>query len=131
VFLPQGQDVCIDNTDCYSPDNTSVFAFCAFHGNVDLPQGHVLYTVEPYQAVPECVLPTEHRVIDATATALGHEFFETITDPDLDAWFNLLTQEEIGDLCFAFRVPQFIGHRTYTIQEEYSNSQHACVTGAF
>jgi hypothetical protein len=127
LFLPPGIDVCVSAKVCYSPDNPKTFVFCAFHGSVDFsPTVHVLFSVEPYQFVPGCVLPQETRVIDATATALSHEFTEAITDPDLDAWFNLLTGNEIGDLCFAFLFPTVLNHHEYVVQEEYSNLIHSC-----
>jgi hypothetical protein len=132
VFLPAGTDMCITSTECYSPDNPATFAFCAFHGSVNFgPHWHVLYTVQPYQAVPGCVLPTQTRVIDGTASTLSHEFFETVTDPDLDAWFNLLTGNEVADLCFGFRISQKISSNDYVVQEEYSNTIHDCTTGSF
>jgi hypothetical protein len=132
VFLPKGTDMCMDSTHCYSPDNPSTFVFCAFHGSVDFGSNrHVLFSVEPYQAVAGCEIPgqTPHGVIDATASVLSHEFLETVTDPDLDAWFNLLTGNEIGDLCFAFGNNEPMGGHSYVIQEEYSNSVHNCSDG--
>jgi hypothetical protein len=133
VFLPQGTDMCISPTDCYSPDNPSTFRFCAFHGSVDFgPNQHVLFSVEPYQDVDGCRLLNQipHGVIDATASTLSHEFFETITDPDLSSWFNFLTGNELGDLCSAFGNDEELGSNSYEIQEEYSNSVHACSDGA-
>jgi hypothetical protein len=132
VFLPQGTDMCISPGLCYSPDNPESFVFCAFHGSIDFgPNQHVLFSVEPYQDVDGCRLTsqTPHGVIDATASTLSHEFIETITDPDLDAWFNLLTGNEIADLCFAFASNQRMGVHAYSIQEEYSNAVHGCTDG--
>ena len=132
VFLPQGTDMCIDATDCYSPDNFDTSVFCAFHGGVDFsPTQHVLFSVEPYQAVDGCAIPgqTPHGVIDATASTLSHEFFETISDPDLDSWFNFLTGNEMADLCFAFGNNERMGSHAYVIQSEYSNAIHACTDG--
>ena len=131
VFLPQGTDMCQDATHCYSPDVPSTDAFCAFHGSVDVPISattvlHLLFSVQPYGAVPGCELPQETRVIDATASLLSHETMETISDPDGDAWFNQLTGDEICDLCFVFPDKNQIGPRFYVIQEEYSNAVHAC-----
>jgi hypothetical protein len=132
LFFPQGTNVCTGPTNCYSPSNPSTFVFCAFHGSIDLgPNAHVLFSVEPYQATPGCQLPQQTRVIDATASTLSHEFTETITDPDGDAWFNDLTGNEISDLCFTFRNPEQVNSRMYVIQEEYSNTVHACTDGAF
>lgn len=132
VFLPQGTDMCIVPGVCYSPDQPDSWVFCAFHGSVDFGPGqHVLFSVEPYQAVPGCQLPgkTPHGVIDATASTLSHEFFETITDPDLNAWFNTLTGNEVADLCAGFANNERMGH-SYVIQSEYSNEVHACTDGA-
>ena len=126
VFLPQGTDMCITPTDCYSPDNLNTFQFCAFHGSVDFIGGpHLLFSVEPYQAVSGCQFP-QQSVISATSSTLGHEFFEAITDPDLDAWWSSQTGEESADLCQAFVYPEHLGAHTYTIQTIYSNRIHNC-----
>lgn len=138
LFLPQGTDMCIDVGLCYSPDDFLSWVFCAFHGSVDLPDPadpsnpalsiHVLFSVEPYQAVGGCSLPSQapNGVIDATASTLSHEFFETITDPDLNAWFNFLTGEEVADLCSAFASNERMNNHFYSIQTEYSNKTHLC-----
>jgi hypothetical protein len=129
LFLPQGTDVCIDETTCYSPDNLDTFVFCAFHGSLDFDaQTHVLFTVEPFQNVFGCVIPGQapHGTIDATASSLSHEFFETMMDPDLDAWFNFLTGEEGSDMCATFGSNVHLRRHEYFIQSEYSNRAHAC-----
>ena len=132
IFLPQGTNMCQTATVCYSPNNPNTEVFCAFHGSVDFgPNFHVLYSLEPYQGTDVCDLPNQTRVIDGTASTLSHEFSETITDPDLDAWFNNLTENEIGDLCFVFRNPERVNSHEYVIQEEYSNTVNACTDGAF
>jgi hypothetical protein len=146
VFLPPGQDECFDSTFavCYSPDNFNTFFFCAYHGSVDFSDiGHVLYSVEPYQNVPGCqVRPgtPNGQLVDSTNSVLSHELFETITDPDGDAWWNStgngLFGEEIGDECsflvftssnvyfdpFVFKIDDNL----YATQPEYSNALHGC-----
>jgi len=129
IFLPAGVDVCLGPTDCYSPDDPANWTFCAFHASFDSPLGgHLLFTVEPYQNVPGCPLPgqTPHGAIDATASTLSHEFFETITDPDGETWGNVQTGEEVADLCFVFRNNEHLGRHSYVIQSEYSNNVHLC-----
>ncbi len=138
VFLPKGTDVCFTGTtQCYSPDNPSTFAFCAYHSSVTFSDiGHVLFTVQPYQDVKGCrvVQPSPNGpLIDSTANSLSHELSETISDPNLNAWYVrnelILFGEEIGDTC---ATPNF-GYATvtlngtaYEIQPEYSNTYHAC-----
>ena len=144
VFLAPGQDECFTSslTTCYSPDIPSTFYFCAYHGSFDLPgYGHVLYSVEPYQAVPGCADTgaTPNGVLaDSTNNVLSHELFETITDPDGDAWTNstsnALYGSEIGDECSFVNATGFdpsvwrVGGKTYATQPEYSNLAHACNT---
>ena len=146
LFLPPGVDTCFAapyTEECYSPDNPSTFVFCAYHDYVtftDLGQ-HVLFTVEPWQNVAGCVdSPTgapNGQLADSTNDTLNHELFETISDPDADAWLNdtnqYLLDLEIADEC------QFVGSdsyesdptfringKLYRVQSMYSNRKHAC-----
>ena len=145
VFLPPGQDECFDSTftQCYSPDNTNSFAFCAYHGSADFSDiGHVLYSVEPYQNVTGCSDPPgtpNGQLIDSTNDTLSHETFETISDPDGTGWWNStpsvtgLQGEEIGDECVFITPPAFgspsvfrVDDKVYAVQLEYSNARHGC-----
>ena len=139
VFLPSGVDVCFAGTSsCYSPNNPATFAFCAYHSSVTFSDiGHVLFTVEPYQAVSGCEVtqPSPNgALIDSTSNVLSHETFEAITDPDPSTgWIAQgslpVDGAEIGDLC---ETPTFgygtfaIGTKTYEVQPEYSNKYHGC-----
>jgi hypothetical protein len=153
VFLPPGQDECFTAKDgiCYSPDVPATFFFCGYHSSADFSDiGHVLYTVEPYQNVPGCSVPPgtpNGQLVDSTNNTLSHEQFETITDPDGDAWFNfslvVLAGAEIGDECSFFTIiptgpntaeafydpsVSTIGDHRYAVQPEYANNEHACAS---
>jgi len=141
IYFAPGIDVCRDATltQCYSPDNPPTWFFCAFHSFVDFKDiGHTLFTVEPFQDVSGCAVqqPSPNgSLVDSTADVLSHELFETITDPDLDAWWNSydlgLGGSEIGDECqnFNFGYSNInLAGTLYEIQPEYSNEQHACAT---
>jgi hypothetical protein len=72
--------------------------------------------------------------VDSQASVLSHELFETVTDRDADAWFELndlaLAGNEIADECvqtFFTYTPTVINGHAYEIQPEYSNQAHACV----
>jgi hypothetical protein len=151
VFLPPGQDECIDSTlsECYSPDNPATFYFCAYHDYADFPDiGHVIYTVHPYANLPGCQVQPgtpNGELVDTTDDIVNHETFEAITDPDLDAWRNeggaaYLSTDEVADECQFYvildgqyynDVPTFlIGAHRYAVQLVYSNEQHACSSAA-
>lgn len=146
LFLPPGIDACFPapySDQCYSPDNPSTFVFCAFHASAtfaDLGQ-HVLFTVQPWQGAAGCIeSPTgapNGQLADSTNDALNHETFETISDPDSDAWWNnsnlVCYNSEIADECLFLSsdgywvLPTFpINGKLYRVQSIYSNRKHAC-----
>jgi hypothetical protein len=147
VYLPPGTDTCFDNSNrCYSPDVDDNFAFCSYHSSINFADiGHVLFTVEPYQNVEGCRVAAPYPngpVTDSTNSALSHETFDTITDPDpFEGWVNhtslALETKEIADECEpllqdltdSFLDPIFpINGKNYKVQLEYSNTYHACVS---
>jgi hypothetical protein len=136
VFLPPGQDLCVDNSNtvCYSPDNPNTFYFCGYHSSVTFQDfGTALYSVEPYLGVPGCQASGQD-LTSAQANTLGHEIFETITDPiPVTGWTsafpplgNSYGSEEIADDCAWVLFTRTVGKGTYTTQLEYSNHYHAC-----
>jgi hypothetical protein len=133
VFLPRGTDTCFDfSSQCYSPDNNSTFAFCAYHGTIRFSDvGLVVYSIEPYQDVSGCLTKKSKgasEVTNSTISTLAHETFEAITDPGPKlAWINFISGE-IGDECEFFVSPVTIGGKVYNTQPMYSNKYHACAT---
>jgi|SRR5579862_3040740 len=143
VFLPPGQDECIDATYSVCASN----AFCGYHSSVDFSDlGHVIYSVEPYGNVPGCqALLPDGTLITGQNSILSHEMIESITDPDGDAWWNAggdldLYGYEIGDECqwitfdsagnggFLFD-NVYLNGRLYLIQSEYNNHANGCTDG--
>ena len=63
------------------------------------------------------------------ATALGtfaaHEFMETVTDPYITAWRDLLG-DEIGDKCVGLAACVPLSTGTLQLQPLYSNAVHSC-----
>ena len=60
---------------------------------------------------------------DVAAVTYSHEMAETVTDPDLDAWYSDDDGSEVGDVCQG--KVGFAGG--YTIQMEWSNASNACM----
>lgn len=136
VFLPKGTDTCFDRSRaCYSPDHPRTFDFCAYHESVafkDVPD-EVIVSVEPYQMVDGCAShasPGASALTNSTVSTLGHETFESITDPGpAFAWFNFTFFEEVADLCETFEWRIDLNGTEYSIQPMYSNKYHACADG--
>ena len=135
IFLPKGAWSCFDVTSiCYSPGNNATFGFCAYHAYVNFSDvGTVVYSVEPYQNVTGCKSKSSSgasALTNSTASTLGHETFEAITDPGQKyAWFNFTFGSEIGDLCETYEWTIQVGGTAYSIQPMYSNTYHACAAG--
>jgi hypothetical protein len=141
ILFPPGVHICDLPGDC-EPDH-----YCADHGAVLFPDiGIVLVNLEASQVYVTGSGSCEsrhygsipHTLIDATANALSHETFETITDPYAQlsyqpqygpyAWLDATQTYEIGDLCEddGLESPVNLNGKTYTIQAEYSNKLGAC-----
>jgi hypothetical protein len=118
--------------------------------------GHVIFTVLPFQDVDGCdVPPTGTRngqLADSTYNGLTFNMFETITNPDSNAWMGrdvlVVTNLGIADICnwqnwglegpFVFdfnnyyqvyRKVNLNGH-LYSVTPAYSNLIHACAYSA-
>jgi uncharacterized membrane protein len=67
----------------------------------------------------------------AITSATAHEFMETITDPNGDAWYNLAFNNEIGDPCdFIYQSWVPLRDSRSKIQGIWSNQTGGCVQGA-
>jgi hypothetical protein len=146
VFLPQNVDTCFESplgtptSSCYSPDKTSTFAFCAYHGSFTYSGTRYLYTVEPYQdvagcrnnvynqALPRAVSPTVDPA-DPGYSTLSHELFETISDPLGNAWWNQFSGGyEMADICAEYDNFVTVNGQSFVLQSEYSDIDHLCVS---
>jgi hypothetical protein len=138
IFLPPGVDTCFDQTGiCYSPDNLSAFAFCAYHTAALYNNTPVIFSVEPWQNavvniggtnVPACQVQNPPNLDNGTASTLSHELSESVSDPFPNTgYFNANYGMEIGDVCaYQFLFTANFGSKAYTIQQEYSNAKHGC-----
>ncbi len=96
LFTSAGEGSC-SGTEC------AYTFYCAYHsvfGSVATP---IIYSNEPYANTSVCQLPgtpspNGDAVADTAATAASHELSEAITDPELNAWYTAMGNEN-GDLC--------------------------------
>ena len=102
VFLPPGTKVTGSEKDLGFHSYTPRFRY-------------IMLRYDPY------VIDPIGRVV--TEVTYSHEMSETITDPDLDAWYDDATGDEIGDVC-KLQTGSIDG---YTVQEEWSNQYGKCI----
>jgi hypothetical protein len=100
----------------------------------------VVYANIPYADPSVCQAPgtpSPNGNVDAdeVASTVSHEFSESITDPELDAWFSA-QGNEIGDLCAynygtltwdGGKANEMWSGRFYTLQMEFDNHKPGCV----
>jgi hypothetical protein len=105
--------------------------YCAWHSY----NGTVSFTNLPYQLDAQglCgenwINPGSAGTYDGFSTVGGHEFAESVTDPQLNAWYDPSDGSEIGDKC-AWSYPNgdlYLTYGTFAMQSLWSNAAGGCV----
>jgi hypothetical protein len=126
----------------FNPANMSGVIFCAYHSTFTDSGGHsavYAYMADVTVGLGGCnggitVAPNSQLISDQEVSVTAHEFFESVSDPLLNAWTNNGT--EIGDLCNQTLGPlrpdgsdvTLNGHN-YAVQQIWSNYTSACSMG--
>jgi outer membrane protein assembly factor BamB len=128
----------------YTPSNEYINAgsftcseinFCGYHsfsGIAGVPYAAIAY---PFNLTGCSGLPSSPNgdiYGDTLVNISSHEQFESISDPELNAWYDSAIPNpfEIGDKCaydFSSGLTSLNNGHTYAVQTEYSNLTHACV----
>jgi hypothetical protein len=113
--------------------------YCAYHGSIGTSPA-TIYANLPFGNLSVCQVPgtpspNGDPVADAVTDVASHEISESITDPQLNAWFDSLGNE-IGDICNfnygtnswdAGHANQQWGGNFYEVQQEFDNHTNSCV----
>jgi hypothetical protein len=59
---------------------------------------------------------------DREVALMTHEFMETVTDPQINSWFDNTASGEIGDLCNQKASNFTMKGHTYAVQQQWSNA---------
>jgi hypothetical protein len=112
-------------------------AFCASHSAAISGRNVISYTNLPYQpdAGPNCgagiigAPPDESSADEGVTIVEGRMFMDSITDPQLSAWWESADGQEIGHLCQWTNIQNdpMAGGSSYTMQAEYSDASSSCV----
>jgi hypothetical protein len=146
VLTPPGIESCLEASGKSCSDGTAHPGFCAYHGFIPVAKGVIVYADDPYVAGLACDPGEQHpneNASDATiAGGMAHEHSESVTDPELNAWYDSKGQE-VADKCRTFKQKtefgeplgtapdgadynQVIDGDLYWYQQMWSNETGAC-----
>lgn len=149
ILTPPGVESCMEAAGRSCSAGAAHAAFCAYHGFIQTAKGPIVYANDPYVNGLNCDFGEEHPngVADtAIAGGLSHEHSESVTDPELNAWFDS-KGNEVGDKCRTFKQAteygeplgkapdgsnynQVINGDLYWYQQEWSNEAGECTQRA-
>ena len=136
VFTAWGEGSCLDA----SPTSCAFTSYCSYHSDFTANSQTIIYANMPYTGtnLSLCGVPTSPNGdfdADSTINLTSHEHMGTVTDPQLNAWYDV-NGDEIGDKCaWNFATLDLDGglanvqwrHHFYIVQQEWSNVYQACV----
>jgi IPT/TIG domain/PKD domain len=145
LLTPPGVENCFTagGLECSAASSSPVY--CAYHGNILLAEGELIYSTDPYvTGVLGCDdgnHPNGTTADGALQGGLSHEHNESITDPEPNnAWTDLGgSGGEIGDKCGqstgaalgtapnGASYNQLINGHLYWYQQEWSNQTSQCL----
>jgi hypothetical protein len=122
LLTPPGVESCTEAAGKSCSAGTSARVYCAYHSFIEAAGSPLIYADDPYVDGLGCDVGEEHpngNASDATiAGGLAHEHSESVTDPELNAWFDAKGQE-VADKC-----------RTLKAKTEYGEPLGQTASGA-
>jgi hypothetical protein len=146
LLTPPGVESCLEAVGHSCSDGTKHAAYCSYHSYISVAKTTIVYANDPYVDGTNCDYGEEHpngNASDATiGGGLAHEHSESVTDPELNAWYDS-KGEEVADKCRTFKEAtefgeplgkapdgsnynQVIDGEEYWYQQEWSNETGAC-----
>jgi len=125
VYFPAGMTVTLDNS-------ASCSNFCGYHGSFTYTPAAggasqvVKYAAFPYLNCSACKL-SSLSVADMMTIVTSHEIREAVTDPNLDAWFDIAGYEA-DDKCAWHNLYQ-TANGGFWVQPEFSNGGRVTASG--
>ncbi|HEV3359075.1 MAG TPA: hypothetical protein VG247_19915 [Pseudonocardiaceae bacterium] len=108
------------------PDGWPSSGFCAWHDY----DGNVSYTNMPYQldapAGSRCPNSALGHQLDAFSIVEGHEYAESITDPQPASGYTNSSGQEIGDVCESNFQMISLPTGSFAVQPLWNNNASAC-----
>src|SRR5205823_4440325 len=147
VLTPPEVEDCFEASSFECSAGSTSPVYCAYHNFITLTGGPLVYANDPYvtgnAGCDDGEHPNNKPSDGALQGGLSHEHNESITDPELNAWFASSGAEN-GDKCRTFnettefgaplgtapdgsRYNQVVNSSLYWYQQEWSNEGLACL----
>jgi hypothetical protein len=140
VYTARNIQECFSATSCTPgvPTGAGGGNFCAYHTFFGTATARRIYAFQPQVCPTRAPNPSPNgdREADSQIEVVSHELFEAVTDPLLNAWQGTGgVSAENGDLCNgqngvtnASGANVYLNNNPYTVQIDWSNAVHGCVT---
>jgi IPT/TIG domain len=147
LLTPEGVESCTEAAGTQCSDGTSHKSYCAYHSFIQVGGSVLVYADDPYVAGLGCDPGSNQHpngnASDATiAGGLAHEHSESVTDPELNAWYDN-KGNEVADKCQTGKAKtefgtylgtapdgspynEVINGDLYLYQQMWSNEAHEC-----
>jgi hypothetical protein len=148
LLTPPGVEDCAEEAtrECSAGTGEIFGAYCAYHGDIPVTGGAIIYSNDPFvTGVAGCDTgqhPNNKPSDGALQGGLSHEHNESLTDPEINAWYGPEGAEN-GDKCRTFEEAseygtplgtapdgspynQLINGAEYWYQQEWSNIVTGC-----
>jgi hypothetical protein len=106
MLTPPGVESCLEAKGHECSAGTKHASYCSFHSYIKVSSAVIIYANNPYVDGTNCDVGEEHpndNPSDATiGGGLAHEHAESVTDPELNAWYDS-KDEEVADKCRTFK----------------------------
>jgi hypothetical protein len=97
LLTPPGVESCLEAAGHCCSDGTKRAVYCAYHGYIPVGGSAIVYANDPYAGGLSCdpgeQLPSGSPSDVAIAGGLAHEHSESVTDPELNAWYDSKGQD--------------------------------------
>jgi hypothetical protein len=147
LLTPATVESCFEAQGHKCSVGTTHATYCSYHGHIAVAGGVVVYSNDPFINETGCDPGEQHpnnNPSDATiGGGLAHEHSESVTDPELNAWYDS-KGNEVADKCATgkeatefgealglapdgAKYNQLINGDLYYYQQEWSNEGSACL----
>jgi len=112
MLTPPSVESCLEAAGHSCSAGTKHSVYCAYHGYIPVAGGVLVYANIPYMNGTGCDTGEEHPNGNPSDATLGgglvHEHSESVTDPELNAWYDS-QKEEVADKCRTFKATTEFG----------------------